>query len=108
MRRSSWKNSHIRDAVLEEACAHFKMSRRELIDDSRFHHIIVARHTVCLLAREMAEASYNEIGWMMSRDHSSVISACRKMAERVERDAEIAAHVDAVRRRVAERMGAAE
>lgn len=48
----------------------------ELLGGSRMARVVVARHTLMrdLRARGM---SYPEIGWLLGRDHSTVIYACR-------------------------------
>ena len=77
----------IQDAV----CAHFAVSRDELLSRSRAQRLAWPRHVAIYLARELTDHSLPLIGREFGdRDHSTVLNACRRAAERLERDS--AAH----------------
>ncbi len=75
----------IQDAV----CAHFAISREELLSRSRAQRLAWPRHVAMYLARELTEHSLPLIGREFAdRDHSTVLNACRRAAERLQSDAQ--------------------
>lgn len=73
----------IQDAV----CAHFSISRDELLSRSRAARLAWPRHLAMYLARELTEHSLPVIGREFGgRDHSTVLNACRRAGERLAED----------------------
>ena len=73
----------IQDAV----CAHFSISREELLSRSRAQRLAWPRHVAIYLARQLTDHSLPVIGREFGdRDHSTVLNACRRAAERVQTD----------------------
>lgn len=81
------------DRVLRCATALFPdVSKRWLLGRRRFEFVVEARHAVWLALRR-GGVSYNQIGHWFERDHSTVISGCRRAEERCTRDPDYAARV---------------
>jgi chromosomal replication initiator protein len=75
--------SSIQDAI----CAHFAISRDELLSRSRSQRVAWPRHVAIYLARELTDHSLPVIGRQFGgRDHSTVLNACRRAGERIATD----------------------
>jgi hypothetical protein len=85
---------YARAAVL--AAAAFHISPVDIFGPARHAEIVDARHIVYYLARATGE-SYPRIGRAMSRDHTTILSGCR----RVEQDGRLRA----IAAGIGERMG---
>jgi chromosomal replication initiator protein len=71
--------------VMQAVCAYFGLEHKDLMSGRRQRTISLARSTAMYLIRKTAKLSFPEIGTRMGkRNHSTVISACR----RIERAAE--------------------
>ena len=57
------------------------------------------------LAKTMTMASYPTIGRQFQRDHTSILSAVRKITWRVEHDERFAARVSAIRKKIEAAVG---
>ncbi|MBN1852304.1 MAG: ATP-binding protein [Pirellulales bacterium] len=66
---------------------YFKLTPWELKSQSRRHTIVHARGIAMYLARELTDTSLSKIGHEFgNRDHSTVLHACRKIADLISRD----------------------
>jgi chromosomal replication initiator protein len=66
---------------------HFGLTLAELRGKSRRQAIVEARSLAMLVARRLCGASYAEIGRQFgNRDHTTVLHACRKVAETIKHD----------------------
>jgi len=69
------------------ACEHFRISSDELLSASRAARVAWPRQVAMYLARELTDESLPAIGRSFGgRDHSTVLYACRRAAERAEKD----------------------
>jgi chromosomal replication initiator protein len=72
------------ELILDATCAHFGISRPELLSRSRIEAIVWPRHVAMYLAKELTERSLPAIGRAFGgRDHTTVIHACRRVASRI-------------------------
>jgi chromosomal replication initiation ATPase DnaA len=62
------------------ARAHY-VARADLLGRRRTKSVAAARRAVCRALRD-ANLSFTEIGWLLGRDHSSVMFLCRDDAQR--------------------------
>ncbi len=91
------------DRVQELVCAAFQVSREELISTARSGRIAWARQLAMYLARQHTGASLPAIGQRFGgRNHTTVMYACRKAAERLAADPAAQALVHDLERRLAE------
>jgi chromosomal replication initiator protein len=67
-------------AIQKQVCKEFGVSRDELIGPSREARIVRARHIAMARCRAAGE-SFPKIGYYFgSRDHTSVLHGCKKVA----------------------------
>ncbi|MCD6726305.1 MAG: chromosomal replication initiator protein DnaA [Solirubrobacteraceae bacterium] len=77
------------DAIQNAACEAFAITRDELLSSSRTARISWPRQLAMYLAREHTDQSLPAIGERFGgRGHTTVLHACRRVAERIEHDAE--------------------
>lgn len=75
------------DAILSAVCSYFGIEMRELMSGRRHRTISLARSVAMHLIRKTAKLSFPEIGMKMGkRNHSTVISACRRMERAIDRN----------------------
>ncbi len=83
--------------VVRVVAREYGVSTEQILGRSRVGTIVEARHVVMWALREVLGYSYPKIGRSLSRDHSTALVGCREIHERVAVDAELRAHVQAVR-----------
>jgi chromosomal replication initiator protein len=75
------------DAVLSSVCAYFGLDMRELMSGRRQRTISLARSVAMFLIRKTSKLSFPEIAAKMGkRNHSTVISACRRIEKAASRN----------------------
>ena len=62
---------------VEEVCRAERVPLALVLSPLRYRSIATARHAVMRRLRERG-LSYPEIGWLMGRDHTTVLAACRE------------------------------
>ena len=91
------------DQIQELICSAFEISRDELLSSARSRRIAWARQVAMYLARRHTGASLPAIGECFgNRNHTTVMYACRKAAERLAGDASAQALVNDLERRLTE------
>src|SRR6185369_4348909 len=77
--------------ILQAVCNHFGLEHKDLMSGRRQRTISLARSVAMFLVRRMAKLSFPEIGGRMGkRNHSTVISACRRIERAVEGNEKLA------------------
>jgi chromosomal replication initiator protein len=75
------------DNILLSVCNYFGLENRDLMSGRRQRTISLARSVAMYLVRKTAKLSFPEIGMRMGkRNHSTVISACRRIERAVQRN----------------------
>ncbi len=70
--------------ILESVCTYFGLEHKDLMSGRRQRTISLARSVAMFLVRKTAKLSFPEIGMRMGkRNHSTVISACRRIERAV-------------------------
>ena len=70
----------------------YKVKRSDILSKRRPQHLVRARHMAMHLARELTNHSYSDIGQFFGkRHHTTVKSACEKVAELRGADPEVEA-----------------
>jgi chromosomal replication initiator protein len=73
--------------VLQSVCDYFGLEHKDLMSGRRQRTISLARSVAMFLVRKTAKLSFPEIGIRMGkRNHSTVISACRRIERAVQRN----------------------
>ena len=75
------------DCVLASVCSYFGLEMRELMSGRRQRTISLARSVAMFLIRKTSKLSFPEIAMKMGkRNHSTVISACRRIEKAASRN----------------------
>jgi chromosomal replication initiator protein len=73
------------DNILQSVCDYFGLDHKDLMSGRRQRTISLARSVAMYLVRKTAKLSFPEIGMRMGkRNHSTVISACRRIERAVQ------------------------
>jgi chromosomal replication initiator protein len=76
--------------ILQAVCDYFGLEHKDLMSGRRQRTISLARSVAMFLVRKTAKLSFPEIGSRMGkRNHSTVISACRRIERAVARNEEL-------------------
>jgi chromosomal replication initiator protein len=75
------------DSILQAVCDYFGVESMDLMSGRRQRTISLARSVAMYLVRKTAKLSFPEIGQRLGkRNHSTVISACRRIDRAVQRN----------------------
>lgn len=75
------------DSIIQAICEYFGVEGRDLMSGRRQRTVSLARSVAMYLVRKTAKLSFPEIGMKMGRrNHSTVISACRRIERAVIRN----------------------
>jgi chromosomal replication initiator protein len=82
-------------------CHHFKLRSTDLLSKDRHKSIAFARHVAMYLCKQRLKCSFPELGRAFgNRDHTTVISAVRKVESLRTSDPEVRAHLEAIERKL--------
>lgn len=82
-------------------CHHFKLRSTDLLSKDRHKSIAFARHVAMYLCKQRLKCSFPELGRAFgNRDHTTVISAVRKVESLRGSDPEVRAHLEAIERKL--------
>jgi chromosomal replication initiator protein len=82
-------------------CHHFKLRSTDLLSKDRHKSIAFARHVAMYLCKQRLKCSFPELGRAFgNRDHTTIISAVRKVEALRTSDPEVRAHLDAIERKL--------
>jgi chromosomal replication initiator protein len=89
------------DDIQRIVCHHFKLRTSDLLSKDRHKSIAFARHVAMYLCKQRLKCSFPEIGRAFgNRDHTTVMSAVRKVEALRETDTEVRAHLEAIERKL--------
>lgn len=90
------------ERIQAAVCTHFHIPTDELLSHARSRSVSRARHIAMYLCRQRLQCSFPEIGRAFNgRDHTTVMSAVRKVEALRENDPELRAHIEAIERKLA-------
>jgi chromosomal replication initiator protein len=82
-------------------CHHFKLRSGDLLSKDRHKSIAFARHVAMYLCKQRLKCSFPELGRAFgNRDHTTVMSAVRKVEQLRASDPEVRAHLEAIERKL--------
>jgi chromosomal replication initiator protein len=82
-------------------CHHFKLRSGELLSKDRHKSVAFARHVAMYLCKQRLKCSFPELGRAFgNRDHTTVMSAVRKVDNLRTSDSEVRAHLEALERKL--------
>jgi chromosomal replication initiator protein len=89
------------DDIQRVVCHHFKLRTADLLSKDRHKSIAFARHVAMYLCKQRLKCSFPELGRAFgNRDHTTVMSAVRKVESLRDSDAEVRAHLEAIERKL--------
>jgi chromosomal replication initiator protein len=89
------------DDIQRVVCHHFKLRTSDLVSKDRHKSIAFARHVAMYLCKQRLKCSFPELGRAFgNRDHTTVISAVRKVESLRASDPEVRAHLEALERKL--------
>jgi chromosomal replication initiator protein len=92
--------------IQRAVCGHFRLSSSELLSKDRHKSVAFARQVAMYLCRQRLKCSFPELGRHFgNRDHTTVMSAVRRIEEQAQKDPEVKAHLEAIERRLASAEG---
>ena len=86
------------DTILRSVSILSGVSREEILHGGRQARVARARHIAMWLMRECTDLSFQEIGHLFGRDHSTVMCACKNVATWRQQDSRLAASLAAIGR----------
>jgi chromosomal replication initiator protein len=88
--------------ILRAVCHHFHLRSSELLGGDRHKTTALARHVAMYLCKKRLSVSFPELGRAFGKDHTTVMSAVRKVQTLRDRDPEVRAHLEAIEKKLAE------
>jgi chromosomal replication initiator protein len=89
------------DDIQRVVCHHFKLRTSDLLSKDRHKSIAFARHVAMYLCKQRLKCSFPELGRAFgNRDHTTVMSAVRKVEHLHKTDPEVRAHIEAIERKL--------
>ncbi len=76
--------------IIDEVEKYYHLPKGSLVTKKRSNDVAYPRHIAMYLAREVLSESYPQIGEVFNRDHSTVMSAVRKVSANLSGDKELA------------------
>ena len=87
--------------IQRAVCHHFKLRSVDMLSKDRHKSIAFARHVAMYLCKQRLKCSFPELGRAFgNRDHTTVISAVRKVEALRTSDPEVRAHLEALERKL--------
>lgn len=89
--------------IQRAVCHHFHLRSIDLTSKDRHKSVAFARHVAMYLCKQRLKCSFPEIGRAFgNRDHTTVMSAVRKIEAQRDSDPQVRAHIEALERRLAD------
>ena len=89
------------DDIQRVVCHHFKLRTSDLLSKDRHKSIAFARHVAMYLCKQRLKCSFPELGRAFgNRDHTTVMSAVRKVEALRTSDPAVRAHLEALERKL--------
>jgi chromosomal replication initiator protein len=83
--------------IQRAVCSHFRLSNSELLSKDRHKSVAFARHVAMYLCRQRLGCSFPELGRAFgNRDHTTVMSAVRRVEQLRQKDPQVNAHLAAI------------
>jgi chromosomal replication initiator protein len=88
--------------IQRAVCQHFHLRTSDLTSKARHKTVAFARHVAMYLCKQRLKCSFPELGRAFGgRDHTTVMSACRKIGNQREDNPDVRAHLEAIERKLA-------
>ena len=88
--------------IQRAVCNHFSFTNAELLSKDRHKSVAFARQVAMYLCRQRLKCSFPELGRAFgNRDHTTVMSACRRVESLRKQDPQVDAHLQAIEHKLA-------
>lgn len=88
--------------IQRAVCNHFRVTNTDLLSKDRHKSVAFARQVAMYLCRQRLKSSFPELGRAFgNRDHTTVMSAVRRVESLRKRDPQVNAHLEEIERRLA-------
>ncbi len=88
--------------IQRAVCNHFRVTNADLLSKDRHKSVAFARQVAMYLCRQRLKSSFPELGRAFgNRDHTTVMSAVRRVESLRKRDPQVNAHLEAIESRLA-------
>jgi chromosomal replication initiator protein len=85
------------EEIQRAVCTHFRLSNAELLSKDRHKSVAFARQVAMYLCRQRLKCSFPELGRAFgNRDHTTIISAVRRVEALRQTDPRVNAHLEAI------------
>jgi chromosomal replication initiator protein len=89
--------------IQRAVCHHFHLRSTDLVSKDRHKSVAFARHVAMYLCKQRLKCSFPEIGRAFgNRDHTTVMSAVRKIEAQRDADPQVRSHIEALERKLAD------
>jgi chromosomal replication initiator protein len=88
------------DDIQRAVCHHFQLRSSDLLSKDRHKTTAFARHVAMYLCKQRLNISFPELGRAFGKDHTTVMSAVRKVETMREQDPQVRAHLEAIEKRL--------
>jgi chromosomal replication initiator protein len=88
--------------IQKAVCMHFRLSNSELLSKDRHKSVAFARQVAMYVCRQRLKSSFPELGRAFgNRDHTTVMSAVRRVETLRQKDPQVNAHLEAIEQKLA-------
>jgi chromosomal replication initiator protein len=88
--------------IQKAVCSHFRLTNSELLSKDRHKSVAFARQVAMYVCRQRLKSSFPELGRAFgNRDHTTVMSAVRRVEALRARDPQVNAHLEAIEQKLA-------
>ena len=87
--------------IQRAVCHHFHLRSTDLTSKDRHKSVAFARHVAMYLCKQRLAVSFPELGRAFGKDHTTVMSAVRKVESLRDTSPEVRAHLEAIERKLA-------
>ena len=83
------------ETVINEVCNYFKVDKKDLLSDKKSKNLVIARQIAMYLSKTLTEESLSSLStYFKKKNHSTIISACNKVEEMINKDRKFKLIVD--------------
>jgi chromosomal replication initiator protein len=88
------------DDIQRAVCNYFSLQSSALLSSDRHKTVAFARHVAMYLCKQRLPMSFPEVGRAFGKDHTTVMSAVRKVSELRQKDAQVRAQIEAIEKKL--------
>ncbi|WP_028949927.1 chromosomal replication initiator protein DnaA [Sulfurihydrogenibium subterraneum] len=83
------------ETIIDEVCNYFKIDKKDLLSDKKNKNLVIARQIAMYLSKTLTEESLSSLStYFKKKNHSTIISACNKVEDLIDKDRKFKLIVD--------------